>query len=58
MDQLVNIHRKSKTKAVGRVSTAAWADLKVVLTCSESAFGLFREDQKGHGNTLQSADTV
>lgn len=42
------MHRKSKPKAVCRVSTAAAADLKVVLTDSESAFGLFREDQKGH----------
>ena len=50
--------RKSKIKAVGRVSAAARADLKVALTCSESAFGLFREEQKGQGNMLQSADTV
>jgi len=41
----VNAHRISKNKAVGRVRTAAQADLKVVLTCSDSAFGLFREDQ-------------
>lgn len=55
----VNVYRKSRNKAVGRVSTAAWADLKGVLTYSESAFWLFRGDQKGHSKVLtQSKATM